>query len=148
MRRHRRFLEFLCPRLIIIGISLAPGCSRKSEASKFIFLAEGLEFSPRVLVYLDVGVHPDMESRPKQIRTQTGRFGLTNPRRGKNPNGGSTRLRTRSPFCFGSGPTVSCWRLRITGMGPPHRRKSGPYAMSGHPIPTAYGTHRTRRLYF
>src|SRR6266536_2431931 len=86
MRRHRRFLEFLCPPLIIIGISLAPGCSRKSEANKFILLAEGLEFSPRILVYLHVDVHPDMESRPKQVRAQTGGFGLTNPRRGKNPN--------------------------------------------------------------
>jgi len=33
-RRHRRFLEFLCPLLIIIGISLSPGCSRKFEAIK------------------------------------------------------------------------------------------------------------------
>src|SRR6266567_8005511 len=66
MRRHRRFLEFLCPPLIIIGISLAPGCSRKSEPNKFILLAEGLVFFPRILVYLHVDVHPDMESRPKQ----------------------------------------------------------------------------------
>src|SRR5258708_36196965 len=86
-RRHRRFLEFLCPPLIIIGISLAPGCSSKSEANKFIFLAEGLEFFSRILVYLYVDVHPDMESRPRQMRAQTGQFGPTNPRRGKNPNG-------------------------------------------------------------
>src|SRR6266404_8424803 len=85
-RRHRRSLEFRCPPLIIIGISLAPGCSRKSEGNKFILLAEGLEFSPRILVYLHVDVHPDMESRPKQIRTQTGPFILPNRRRGKNLN--------------------------------------------------------------
>ena len=53
---------------------------------KFILLAEGLEFFPQILVYLYVDVHPDMESRPKQIRTQTGRFVLPNPRRGKNLN--------------------------------------------------------------
>ena len=92
---------------------LLAGCSSKSEANKFILLAEGLEFSPRILVYLHVDVHPDMESRPKQVRAQTGRFGLTNPRRGKNPNGGSTCVRAQSPFCFGTGPAVSCWRLRI-----------------------------------
>jgi hypothetical protein len=57
MRRHRRYLEFPCPPLIIIGISLAPGCSSKCEANKFIFLAEGLEFFQRILVYLDVDVH-------------------------------------------------------------------------------------------
>src|SRR5258708_33388063 len=96
-RRHRRFLEFLCPLLIIIGISLAPGCSSKSEPNKFILLAEGLEFFPRILVYLYVGVHPDMESRPTQMRAQNGRFGLTHLRRGKKPNGGSTRGRARSP---------------------------------------------------
>ena len=112
-------MEFPCPPLIIIGISLAPGCSRKSEGNNFILLAEGLEFFPRILVYLHVDVHPYMESRPKQVRDQTGRFGLTHPRRGKNPNGGSTRMRARSPFCFGASPAVSCWRLRITGMGSP-----------------------------
>ena len=143
MRRHRRFLEFLCPPLIIIGISLAPGSSRKSEANKFILLAEGLEFFPRILVYLHVDVHPDMESRPKQVRAQTGPLGLTNPRRGKNPNGGSTRMRARSPFFFGTGPAVSCWRFRITGMGPLQRRKGCLYAMSGHPILSAYRTHCT-----
>src|SRR6185295_12822837 len=119
MRRHRRFLEFLCPPLIIIGISLAPGCSSKSEGNKFILLAEGLEFSPRILVYLHVDVQPYMESKPRQMRAQTGRLSLTNPRRGKNPNGGSTRMRARSPFCFGASPAVFCWRLRITGMGSP-----------------------------
>src|SRR6476646_8137927 len=31
MRKHRRFLEFPCLPLITIGISLAPGCSSKSE---------------------------------------------------------------------------------------------------------------------
>src|SRR6266853_5154287 len=117
MRRHRRSLEFRCPLLVIIGISLAPGCSSKSEANKLVLLAEGLEFSPRILVYLYVGVHTDMESRPKQIRTQTGPLGPANPRRGKNPNGGSTRVRAWSPFCFGTAPAVFCWRLRITGMG-------------------------------
>ena len=148
MRRHRRFLEFRCPPLIIIGISLALGCSSKSAENKFILLAEGLEFFPRILVYLHVDVHPDMETRPKQVRAQTGRFGLTHPRRGKNPNGGSTRVRARSPFCFGTGPAVSCWRLRITGMGPLHCRKGCLYAMSGHPIPTAYRTHCTCQVKF
>src|SRR5436309_11556752 len=120
MRRYRRFWGSRCPPSIITGIFLAPGCSRQSEANKFILLAEGLEFFPRILVYLHVDVHPDMETRPKQVRAQTGRFGLTHPRRGKNPNGGSTRVRARSPFCFGTGPAVSCSRLRITGMGPLH----------------------------
>ena len=82
-----------------------------------------LQFSHRILVYLYVGVHPDMESRPTQMRAQNGRFGLTHPRRGKKPNGGSTRVRARSPFCFGTGPAVFCWRLRITGMGPLQRRR-------------------------
>jgi len=45
-----------------------------------------LEFFHRILVYLYVDVHPDMESKPKQIRAQTGRFVLPNPRRGKNLN--------------------------------------------------------------
>ena len=143
MRRCRRFWEFPCPPSIITGIFLAPGCSRKSEANKFILLAEGLEFVPRILVYLHVDVHPDMKSRPKQVRAQTSRFGLTHPRRGKNPNGGSTHTRSRSPFCFGTGPAVSSWRLRITGMGPLHRRKGCLYAMAGHPILSAYRTHCT-----
>src|SRR6266403_3410250 len=131
MKRYRRFWGFRCPPSIITGIFLAPGCSSKSEGNKFILLAEGLEFFPRILVYLYVGVHPDMESRPTQMRAQNGRFGLTHPRRGKKPNGGSTRVRARSPFCFGTGPAVFCWRLRITNMGPLHRRKGRLYAMSG-----------------
>ena len=106
-----------------------------------------MDFFARILVYLDEDV-PDMESRQKQIGTQTGRLGLTNPSRGKNPNGGNARVRARSPFCFGIGPAVFCWRLRITGMGASPRRKGCLYAMSGHPIPTAYRTHRTCRLNF
>src|SRR5439155_310291 len=66
MRRYRRFWGSRCPPSIITGIFLAPGCSRKSEPNKFILLAEGLEFFPRILVYLHVDVHPYMESRPKQ----------------------------------------------------------------------------------
>src|SRR6266852_3785334 len=119
-RRHRRSWEFRCPPLIIIGISLAPGCSSKSEANKFILLAEGLEFSPRILVYLYVDVHPDMESRPKQVRAQTGRFGLMNPRRGKDLDGFFTL----------------------------HRRKGCLYAMSGHPILSAYRSHCTCQVKF
>src|SRR5437016_5084191 len=115
MRRYRRFWGFRCPPSIITGIFLAPGCSRKSERNKFILLAEGLHFFAWILVYLHEDV-PDMESRPKQVRAQTGRFGLTHPRRDKNPNGESTRVRARSPFCLGTGPAVFCWRLRITGM--------------------------------
>src|SRR6266850_2870288 len=98
MRRYRRFWGFRCPPSIITGISLAPGCSRKSEANKFILLADGLDFSLRILVYLHVDVHPYMESRPKQERDQTGRFGLTHPRRGKNlnaPRPAVFRLRNR-----------------------------------------------------
>jgi signal transduction histidine kinase len=47
-----------------------------------------LEFSRCILVYLheDVSDVPDMESKPKQLRTQTDRFVLPNPRRGKNLN--------------------------------------------------------------
>jgi signal transduction histidine kinase len=45
-----------------------------------------LEFSRWILVYLYEDVN-DMESRPKQIRNQTGPFVLPNPRRGKNLNG-------------------------------------------------------------
>src|SRR5437773_12148960 len=134
MRRYRRFWGFRCPPSIITGIFLAPGCSRKSEGNKFVLLAEGLQFFPRILVYLYVDVHPDMESRPKQIRTQTGPLGLPHPRRGKKPNGGSTRVRARSPFCVGTGPAVSSWRLRITGLGPLQRRKGCIYALLGHPI--------------
>src|SRR5258708_34462773 len=110
MRRYRRFWGFRFPPSIITGISLAPGCSRKSERNKFILLAEGLEFSPRILVYLYVDVHPDMESRPRQTRAETGRLGPTNPRRGKNPTGGSTRVRARSPFCVVQGPAAVCWQ--------------------------------------
>ena len=56
-----------------------------------------MDFFARILVYLDEDV-PDMESRPKQIRTQTGRFVLPNPRRGKNLNAlrpAAFRLRNR-----------------------------------------------------
>jgi hypothetical protein len=60
----------------------------------------------------------------------------------------STRVRARSPFSFATGPTVSCWRLKITGMGPLHRRKGCLYAMSGHPIRTAYRTHCTCQVKF
>src|SRR6267378_2700499 len=34
MRRYRRFWGFRCPPSIITGISLAPGCSSKSEANR------------------------------------------------------------------------------------------------------------------
>ena len=148
MRRHRRFWGFRCPPSIITGIFLAPGCSRKSEPNKFSLPAEGLEFFPRILVYLHVDAHPDMKSRPRQMRAQTGRLGPTHPRRGKNPNGGSTRVRARSPFCFGTDPAVFCWRLRITGMGASPRRKGCLYAMSGDPIPIAYRTHCTCQVKF
>jgi len=50
-------------------------------------VTEGLEFFPRILVYLYVDVDPYMESKPRQMRAQTSRVSLTNPRRGKNPNG-------------------------------------------------------------
>jgi len=63
------------------------GCPKKSETNKSTLLAEGLEFFPRILVYLDVDVHPYMRSRSQQMRAQTGRVSLTNPRRGNNPNG-------------------------------------------------------------
>ena len=144
MRRYRRFWGFRCPPSIITGIFLALGCSRKSEGNKFILLAEGLEFFPRILVYLHVDVHPYMESWPRQMRAQTGRLSLTNPRRGKNPNGGNTRVRARSPFCLGTGPAVFCWRLRITGMGPLHVGKDVytpcqviPYLLPIEPTPHA-----------
>ena len=148
MRRHRRSLEFRCPPLIIIGISLAPGCSSKSEANKFILLAEGLEFFPRILVYLNVDIHPYMESRPKQVRAQTRRFGLTHPRRGKNPNGGSTLVRARSPFLLWYSPGGVLLATKNNGHGASPRRKGCLYATAGHPIPTAYRTHRTCRLDF
>src|SRR5260221_4647051 len=52
-----------------------------------------LHYSARILVYLYEDVN-DMESRPKQIRNQTGRFVLPNPRRGKNLIGLFTSRRT------------------------------------------------------
>src|SRR6266404_2610631 len=60
-------LHFL--NLTNIGVSTSSSCQRKTS------LTNGIEISP------------DMESRPRKTRTQTGPFGLTNPPCGKNLNG-------------------------------------------------------------
>jgi signal transduction histidine kinase len=74
-----------------------------------------LHFFAGILVYLNEDV-PDMESRPKQIRTQTGqsfcRIQRTNP---------VTRFQAKSS-CRGNCTKIVCWS-------------------KGDPIPSDYGTH-------
>ena len=102
-------------------ISLAPDCSSKSEANKFVGIFPlRLQFSNRILVYPYVDIHTDMKSRPRQMRDQTARFGPRNPRRGKD----------------------------LDGFFALHRRKGCLYAISGHPILSAYRTHCTCQVKF
>src|SRR5437879_5599595 len=148
MRRYRRFWGFRCPPSIITGIFLAPGCSRKSEPNKFILLAEGLEFFPRILVYLHVDVHPDMESRPKQSASpdRSIRSDASAPRQ-ESKRRKHSRARSVS-ILLRYRPGGVLLATKDNGHGASPRRKGCLYAMSGHPIPTAYRTHRTCRLNF